>query len=668
MRMRAPRKSPTRREPGLAVVRESVWPGLHVKAVFAALVPLAAFAVLALVAFSASRLLLCWQYSAHFAVSGGLYAVLMRAWRFDLVVVSTVCVLPAIVHWLGPERLLRSRVWRSTEVLWLAGWLALIVWNEAATPDFVGEFGVRPNRLYLEYLGDLREVLPTLWGAHRGALTTGLVLSAASALLGWRICARPRHAVAPWPLRVVMLAPVILALAVGVRGSTGHRPLNISFAASSADVLVNELPLNSTYSVLHSLWQMRRETSVLVPYAHMATDEVVARVQAAMQLDRTAFTDPEHPSEHLIVPMALHGRRPNLVILLQESLGAHYFRSLGGEGVATELERWRGRSLWFDQIYATGTRSARGIEAVVTGFLPTRTPSVIKLEGAQHDFFTIASALKPLGYETEFIYGGDSSFDNMRRFFLGNGFDHVIDQHDLAVDAGFSTTWGVADEYLYDRVHREVSHRMDDGRPYLALVFSTSNHPPYEYPSGRIQPFDSPANTPRNAARYADFAVARYLRLAQCSDYWDNTIFVVVADHESKTIGKGLVPVSSFHVPAFIAGGHVPPRIVRQLASQIDLVPTALSLLGAKVRIPTPGHDYSRGDLAGSGRAIMQFHDTAAYRAGNDVVILAPGRPPGHYLVAGSGLVAAPSDARLVRQAIALTSWPLLAYAGGWYR
>jgi phosphoglycerol transferase MdoB-like AlkP superfamily enzyme len=649
-------------------VRGSMWSGANVAAVVAALVPLGAFAALALAAFSTSRLLLCWQYAAHFAAAGGLHDVLLRAWRFDLVVVSAVCILPALVHCLGPGRLLRSRWWRNTEVLWLAGWLVLIVWNEAATPDFFGEFGVRPNRLYIEYLGDFREVLPTLWGAHRVALITGLLLAAASALLGWRVFRRPGRGVAPWPLRVVMLMPVVLGLAIGVRGSTGHRPLNISSAASSADALVNQLPLNSTYSALYALWQMRRETSVLVPYAHMATGEVVARVRADMQLEATAFTDPAHPSEHLLVPTASLGRRPNIVILLQESLGAQYFRSLGGEGVATELDKWRGRSLWFDQLYATGTRSARGLEAVVTGFLPTRTPSVIKLEDAQHGFFTIARALGGLGYDTEFIYGGDSSFDNMRRFFLGNGFDHVIDQQDLAPDAGFSTTWGVADEYLYDRVHREVSRRVAEGRPYLALVFSTSNHPPYEYPPGRIQPFESPANTPRNAARYADFAVARYLRQAECSVYWDNTVFVVVADHQSRTTGDGLVPVSSFHVPAFIAGGPVRPRIVTQLASQIDLLPTALSLAGAQVRIPATGLDYSRGNLAGPGRAIMQFHDTAAYRVANDVVILAPGRPPGHYRLGGTGLVAAPADEGLARQAIALTNWPLLAYARGWYR
>lgn len=661
----APRKLRTRENSSLS---EAAPHGVDVAAVVAALMPLMAFAVLAMATFNVSCLLLCWQQATHFAATEEFYAVLARAWRFDVVVVSSVCVLPAIVHWIGPARLLCSHWWRNMQAIWLAAWLTFIVWNEAATPDFLVEFGVRPNRLYLEYLGNLHELLPTLWGAHRAALATGLMLAAGSGLLGWRVFRRPQREVAPWPLRVVALAPVVLFLAVGARGSTGHRPLNISFAASSADALVNQLPLNSTYSALHALWQMRRETSVLVPYVYMDTGEIVTRVQAAMQLEPTAFADPGHPSEHLLVPGTAQGDRPNLVILLQESLGAHYFQSLGGEAVATELEKWRGRSLWFDQLYATGTRSARGIEAVVTGFLPTRTPSVIKLEGAQHDFFTIASALKAKGYDTEFIYGGDSSFDNMRRFLLGNGFDHVIDQHDLAPEAGFTTSWGVADEYLYARVHREVARHAEGGRPYFALVFSTSNHPPYEYPSGRIKLFESPANTPRNAARYADFAAARYLRQAERSAYWDNTVFVVVADHAARTVGTGLVPVSSFHIPAFIAGGPVQPRIVSQLASQIDLVPTTLSLLGAQLRIPAPGLDYSRTDIAGPGRAIMQFHDTAAYRVGNDVVILAPGRPPSYHRVAGLDLLPAPADDELARQAIALTSWPLLAYAGGWYR
>ncbi|MCC7489171.1 MAG: LTA synthase family protein [Gammaproteobacteria bacterium] len=631
--------------------------------------PLLLFALAAGAVFSGSRLLLAWHFAGHLGATAGLGEVLVRAWRFDLVVICAVCLVVVLVQWIAPGRVLQGRVWRCAMAAWLTGWFMLIVWNEAATPDFMTEFGVRPNLLYVAYLGSPREVFMTIWEAHRGALLAGIGLTALAGGLAWRTLRRqPWPAVPPWRLRLVMLAPLVLALAVGARGSTGHRPLNISFAASSSDVLVNDLALNSTYSALHALWEETREAQALRGYGRLPQAEVVARLRRSMQLPDSAFTDPQRPTLHELVPTAHPGGKPNLVILLQESLGAHYFQSLGGLPVAQALETWRDRSFWFDNLYASGTRSARGIEAVATGFLPTRTPSVLRLDSAQRDFFTLAQALKAQGYSTEFVYGGDSSFDNMRGFFLGNGFDRVVDWAELLPEAKFSTTWGVSDDDLYAWVARKLARDDASGQPHFTLVFSTSNHPPYDFPEGRIDLYEQPRQTANNAARYADHAVGRFLESASTAPYWAHTLFMVVADHESRTIGEGLVPVLSFHIPAFIAGGPVTPRVVTRLASQVDLLPTALSLMGLRVAIPAPGIDQSRSDLAGPGRAIMQFHDTAAYREGDDVEILEADGSAHHFLLRGRMLQPAPADAELRREALAMTQWPVLALRNGWYR
>jgi len=629
--------------------------------------PLASFALLAFVVLTISRLLLARDHASHLQPGGGLGEILSRAWRFDLATVCAVLLVVAVVQWLAPGSLLRSAAWRRGMAAWLTAWLMLIVWNEAATPDFISEFGVRPNRLYVEYLGSPRVVFSTLWNAHRTALLAGLLLTSATGAMAWRLFHRPPAHVAPLPMRLAVLFPLALALFIGLRGGVGHRPLSISAATVSADALANELALNSTYSSLYALYRLRKESDQLVAYQAVPEAEVLQQVRAGMQLPAAAFSDPSHPSRHALVPGAHPATMPNLVILLQESLGAHYFESLGGEPVVQRLESWRGRSLWFDQLYATGTRSARGLEAVVTGFLPTRAPSVLKLEGAQHGFSSLASVLKPEGYYSEFIYGGDSNFDNMRRFFLGNGFDRVIDSAELAPQAAFQTTWGVSDEDLYQRVEREMAEHAGHGKPFFALVFSTSNHPPYAFPEGRITPYEAPLNTANNAARYADFAVGRFLERARQSPRWQDTIFVVVADHESRTVGEGLVPVFSFHIPGFIAGGPVRPQVITRLASQIDLAPTVLSLMGLNVRVPMPGIDQTRADLVGPGRAIMQFHDSAALRIGNDVEILVPGQAPRHFTVNGMALQPAPADSGLERQVLAYTEWPVMAYAAGWY-
>lgn len=630
--------------------------------------PVILFAVLAFAVLAASRGFLAWSNASRIATMAGLGEVFHRGVRFDVVVVGAVCSVALLVKWLAPSSWLRHPWWPRLLTAWLAAWLMLIVWNEAATPDFVAEFGVRPNRLYLEYLDSPREVFATLWLAHRPALVAGVVMAIVAGGVSVLLLHRPCLPVPSLGVRVLALAPVVALAAFGARGSVGHRPLNVSFASFGTDALVNDLALNSTYSAVHALVAMARERRVLTAYQELPRVEVIRRNKVAMQLPAAAFADPLLPLAHRVGPASSPARPPDLVVLIQESLGAHYVASLGGDPVATRMDSWRNRSFWFDRLYATGTRSARGLEAIVTGFPPTRAASVLKLEGAQRGFFTLASVLREQGYETRFIYGGDSSFDNMRRFFLGNGFDEVIDWTDFPAGAGFRTTWGVSDEDLYARVHSELAARDGSDKPRFTLVFSTSNHPPYEYPAGRIVPYDAAPATPANAARYADFAVGSYLDTARRSAYWDRTVFLVVADHASRVVGSGLVPVPSFHVPGFFAGGPIQPRIVGRIASQLDLLPTTLSLLGIAATIPSTGIDQTRTDLSGPGHALMQFHDTAAYRNGDDVVILQPGQAPVHFGLAGQRLVPRARNVELERDAIALTQWPVLAYREGFYR
>ena len=108
----------------------------------------------------------------------------------------------------------------------------------------------------------------------------------------------------------------------------------------------------------------------------------------------------------------------------------------------------------FSNLYATGTRSVRGIEAVITGFTPTPSRSVVKLDKSQRDFFTIAKLLNENNYHTQFIYGGESHFDNMKSFFLGNGFTDIVDMVDFE-KVDFEGSWGASDEDLYDQAHVE---------------------------------------------------------------------------------------------------------------------------------------------------------------------------------------------------------------------
>jgi phosphoglycerol transferase MdoB-like AlkP superfamily enzyme len=211
-----------------------------------------------------------------------------------------------------------------------------------------------------------------------------------------------------------------------------------------------------------------------------------------------------------------------LVIILEESLGAEYVGSLGGLPLTPNLDRLGHEGMLLTNLYSTGTRTVRGIEATVAGFLPTAGSSVVKLGHAQHNFFTVADLLRRHGYATEFVYGGRSNFDNMASFFLGNGFERVIDEASFTNPA-LRGTWGVSDEDLLQRTNDVFAAH--GTKPFFALVLTTSNHPPYEYPPGRIASTEEPSNTSHNAIRYADFALGKFFELAQPRRYFSDTIF-----------------------------------------------------------------------------------------------------------------------------------------------
>ena len=152
-------------------------------------------------------------------------------------------------------------------------------------------------------------------------------------------------------------------------------------------------------------------------YGKMDSKEAIRRVKTYMNVPDADFTDSELPLSHLQKSSNLKQRPYNLVIFLQESLGAEYVGSLGGLPLTPEFDKLTKEGLLFTNLYCTGTRSVRGIEAVITGLFPSPSESVVKLSNSRTGFFTLAAALKEKGYHTSFIYGGMANFDNMASFF-----------------------------------------------------------------------------------------------------------------------------------------------------------------------------------------------------------------------------------------------------------
>lgn len=611
------------------------------------------FLIASLILFLVSRTgLALWQWDRVSAVQD-FWRIWLGGLRIDLAMLGMLAALPLFLSpWLGHS----PRATRWTAIWFRVCWLLLAI-MEAATPQFLAEYDTRPNRLFFIYLVYPEEVLSMLWTGYKLSVGGAIIGVAAMLWIGFKLF--PLNALPDarraWGWRPV-LSVVFAALAfISIRGTLQHRPINPSTVAFANDAMVNALALNSFYSVTYAAYRMKDERSAESLYGDMAPEEAIAIVRTTADLPATP-DNPAIPTLHRQQASLTVDKPRNLVLIVEESLGAQFVGSLGGQNLTPELDVLAQEGWFFTRTYATGTRSVRGLEALTTGFPPTPAEAVVKMPNAQTGFFTLAELLGRQGYGSRFLYGGEAHFDNMRGFFLGNGFDEVVDLPRFSTKPEFVGSWGASDEDMF----KELDHLLmqQRGKPEFILAFSVSNHSPWEYPEGRITP-DGEPDTVENTVRYADWALGRFFETARTRPYWDDTVFLVVADHDARVYGATDIPVERFHIPALILGGSIAPRTDDRLISQIDLPPTLLSLIGISSEHPMIGSDLT---VRSPGRAIMQFGDNYGYLRGDQLLVLRPNRDPQQYRWTPEGQEAVSTDSELAHIARGHVVWPSWAY------
>ncbi|KTF16364.1 LTA synthase family protein [Pseudoalteromonas sp. 10-33] len=591
--------------------------------------PMLRFTIILISIFITSRIaLLFWQHSR--LNDGDIWPIISGAIRIDLSSIgylATIGVFILILHVVArPKTELFQRIF----TLYGSSVVTVVVIVEASTPAFINQYDVRPNRLYIEYLDYPQEVFSMLVHGHLFAMLSTLLLATLTSVYSYRFLCRaftqPQSLKKASNLPILMAALIICLFAA--RGTLNHRPLNPALVYFSQDSLVNSLVLNSTYSVAFALKNMGNEKSASNLYGTMPRQQIIDTVKKASY--RKQFVAGNIPTLAHNKPF-VSGVKKNLVIILEESLGARFVGELGGLDITPELDKLYQQGWGFDNLYATGTRSVRGIEAITTGFTPSPSRSVVKLSKSQHNFFSLADVLSKEGYKTQFIYGGESHFDNMKSFFLGNGFNDIVDINHIE-NPQFISSWGVSDEDLFNQADKELTKLSNSTEPFFSLVFTSSNHDPFDIPQGKVSlpKGHNPENYKRDLAiKYADYALGKFINKAKTRSYWENTVFLVVADHDVRVFGSEPVPLKSFHIPAVILNSGMKSKRDPRLVSQIDLPVTLMSLLGIDQATPMLGFDLTKSYPVE--RAMMQYYDNFAYLENDRAVILMPNQQTSYW-------------------------------------
>jgi len=554
--------------------------------------------------------------------------------RLDSVIISRSVIVPVLILLVLPEPALA--VFKSIFLFYAAVVFSIIFFAETAGIYFFRYYDFRPNYLVLDYGGG-PEVLHTIIKDY--PVLRILALCAAGTVAGlfflWKTvyfngCMSGSMLHWLWDRSGTLLCLMIIGFAT--RGSLSHRPLNPGFAAITHNRIANEIAGCSIYNVLYE-WghNVRREfVDLKTVVKTIPIDEACERSRALLSRQGLLTSDAPNPLVRVI--NAGKQEKPlNVVLIVMESFTSKLVGALGGNpGLTPELDELAARGMLWEQCYATGERTIQGLEAVVSSFPPLPGTGVVKRPQARRSFATLAGLLKERGYATQFLYGGEGIFDNMRAFFLGNGFDTFIEERDFAHPV-FRGTWGVSDEDLFRRADQEFRALFSRGRRFFATLLTVSLHSPWQYPPGRIQTLPAGTVVPPgfvleelNNFHYADYAIGRFMHEARTAPWFNDTLFVFVGDHGVHMRGRDLMPVDEYRVPAlFYSPDHVTPQRISAVTSQIDIAPTIMGILGGEYRSPFFGRDVLR--CCGEDNFAIMIYNRKRYGivSGSHLVVLA---------------------------------------------
>lgn len=518
------------------------------------------------------------------------------------------------------------RLWRRPGHRWLLRGLLLVslfamLFVATAEWLFWDEFGVRFNFIAVDYLVYSDEVLNNLLESYPLGLLLG-ALAGLAALLGLALH-RPLQAALQAPLpsssaRLGALAGLLACSALSLLALDQDSPRGLG-----GNAYRHELASNGPYQFFAAF----RNNELDYPqfYATLPDAQVATRLREELNEPGSRFIGSDPLDIRRQIDNPGQPRQLNIVLVTIESLSAKYLGSFGdNRGLTPNLDALRRQSLFFNNFYATGTRTDRGLEAITLSVPPTPGRSIVKRVGRESGYASLGQQLGAQGYDSVFVYGGRGYFDNMNAFFGGNGY-RVVDQSSVAeADIHFKNAWGMADEDLYRQTLKLADADHAAGKPFLLQLMTTSNHRPYTYPDGRIDIASGDGR--EGAVKYTDHAIGQFLAAARQKPWFANTLFVFVADHCAGSAGAQDLPVANYHIPLFIyAPGLVEPGEDNQLASQIDLAPTLLGLLNLDYQSTFFGRNLLR-DHPAPRRVLLGNYQHLGLFDGRDLAILSPQR------------------------------------------
>ena len=509
----------------------------------------------------------------------------------------------ALMLFLPKQRLkIRNSLYFTTLFLYVL----LIIFNAVSEYFFYNEFGVRYNFIAVDYLIYTTEVIGNIMESYP-IIPLFTAIFVVTGLATWWIYKKTKDSLLQLPnlvqkFTLLGVFAVLLAISLSFAEKINLKKGNIFQQEIAANGMVKfyEAFSNNTldfFTFYPTVDQKTAEKNTLLPLGTTTLNRTITSEKPELQ--------------------------KNVVLISIESLSAAYMKAYGyEESVTPFLDQLAQKSLFFTNLYATGNRTVRGLEALTLCIPPTAGESVIKREKENKNKFTTGSVFKSKGYSVKYLYGGYSYFDNMKDFYGGNGYEIVDRDNFTPEEITFANVWGVCDEDMAKKAISEMNKDYKAGKPFFHHWMTVSNHRPFTYPEGKIDiPADSKSR--KGGVKYTDYSIMKFFEMAQKQPWFKNTVFVIVADHCSSSAGKTELPMDKYRIPAMIYSPEfVAPQKFSQVTSQIDVMPTVLGLLNFKYQSKFLGQDvFSKNFVP---RAYIATYQDLGFIKDNYLTVISP--------------------------------------------
>lgn len=482
---------------------------------------------------------------------------------------------------------------------------------------FWDEFNSAFNFIAVDYLVYTNEVIENIYQSYpvNALLLAILIVSLVIFKISYKFLF-PCESDVSFGRRFVAVCCYILVLVLS------YYSIDMTKLEWSSNRFNNEAGKQGTFSLFSAF--LKNELDYKTFYPVRDEKENLELLKKKFQAKNVTFLNPD---ENIVRKISADKPeiKANVVIVLMESLSAKYLemKEPAPDGTMVKLtpnlDKLATQGLYLSNVYATGTRSVRGIEALSLAVPPLPGMSIVRRDNNEN-LRSVGSIFAEKGYENKWLYGGFGYFDNMNYFFANNGFE-VVDRGTWDKgEVSFANAWGACDGDTYKKLIKEADESYAKGKPFLSVMLSISNHRPYTYPDENL-PLKSGKHKRRGAVLYADYAIGQFIEEAKTKPWFDNTVFVFVADHTAGAAGKEEINLEGHRIPAIIyAPKLIKPQKIDMAVSQMDILPTLLGILNFDYVSSFWGQDILKPNYE-SRFFVSNYQKVGYVKNGTDVIL-----------------------------------------------